>query len=309
MISPLSNKNSPHISVIIVTYNNADEIVRCLESLPQNTAKCRLQIIIIDNASTDGTQSKLRAFQQSQLFDFELHIVLNTVNKGFTAAINQGIALASAPYILFLNPDTVVPQNALSTLVVCCQYDDRIGVVAPQLRNADGSVQASCRRFPRHRDVFFNVFGLAILFRKSRYFDGWKMGDFDHTQKCFVDQPQGAFLLSKREVIEKVGLLDEGFKMFFSDVDWCRRVVQAGYKILFTPEVHVIHHKGKSIIPNRPEMIHSSHRSFIRYFWKHYRAWVWWIPNVLVSILLVFSGFFRYFCAKLKTVNLEKKYP
>ena len=143
-----------------------------------------------------------------------------------------------------------------------------MGIVAPQFLNADGSIQPSCRRFPRHRDIVFHALGLNYLFPYSKLYNYWKMGDFDHQSQRFVDQPQGAFLLTHRRAFEDVGLLDENFPMFFSDVDWCRRFINKGWKITFTPEVKIIHHKGSSVYNNRNRisLIWSSHISFYLYF-------------------------------------------
>jgi GT2 family glycosyltransferase len=252
----LSNKPALQYSIIIVAYNNGDEILPCLNSLAKNAAHDRvLQIIIIDNASADGTQASIRAFQNRSHAIMEILSLFNRANRGFTAALNQGIRFAKAPFVLFLNPDTVLPENMLDTLRKILDNHSEAGVVAPQLRNADDSVQPSCRRFPQHRDVLFMVIGLAQLFKRSRFFNGWKMGDFGHRQSRYVDQPQGACLFTTKQILERVGEWDERFPMFLSDVDWCRRVADAGYKIRFTTGISVIHHQGKSVFSRRADMI------------------------------------------------------
>ncbi|MBC7186808.1 MAG: glycosyltransferase family 2 protein, partial [Calditrichaeota bacterium] len=104
---------------------------------------------------------------------------------------------------------------------------------------------------------------------KSPLFNGWKMGDFDHLSQRDVDQPQGAFLLARREAVASVGVLDERFLMFFSDVDWCRRFWEGGWRVTFVPEVHAIHHKGASVFAHRVPALIASHRDFLRYFRKY----------------------------------------
>jgi GT2 family glycosyltransferase len=300
--SSLSNNPTLKFSIIIVTHNSDDEILPCLQALGQSSNAHQCEIIVIDNASADSTKKSLSAFQHSTQSFAEFHAIYNQNNRGFTAALNQGIAIATAPFVLLLNPDTLIYPETLTKLELFLHDDSSIGIVAPQLKNSDGSVQPSCRRFPRHRDVVFTVFGLAAIFRKNSFFNGWRMGDFDHQYERFVDQPQGACLLTRSETVKKVGGWDEQFPMFFSDVDWCRRVIRAGYKILFTPEVHIIHHQGKSVLPNRAAMVLSSHRSFIRYFLKYYRGWKWWIPNFIVALILVMSGFMRYLITEMAKV-------
>ncbi|MBD3290261.1 glycosyltransferase [candidate division KSB1 bacterium] len=284
----VSQTISVRLSVIIVTYNNADEIEACLAALRDATQQFPTQVILIDNASQDNTREILHTM--SPLFS-NIRLIFNDRNAGFTKSVNQGLHVAGGDYILLVNPDTVLSENTFPILFSELRARDDIGVIAPQFRYSDGSIQPSCRRFPRHRDVLFHLFGLHILFPKSALFNGWKMGDFDHCHELLVDQPQGAFLLVKRGAYQQIGLLDESFPMFFSDVDWCRRFVDQGWKILFTPKISIIHHKGRSIYSNRIPLIWSSHKSFIRYFQKYYRGGFRTLLNSVTAIaLLIMAG-------------------
>ena len=294
MNSSSSNKPNYDYAVILVTYNSRDEVLTCLQSLPDADPGARFQIIIVDNHSADGTVPAVRRWAETSPDNLSIDLIENARNWGFTHAVNQGLARADAQWIVFLNPDTQLPENALRRLREVLQQRPDIGVIAPQLRNPDGSVQPSCRRFVRHRDVWFHFTGLAMWFPRSRRFNGWKMGDFDHRSPREVDQPQGAFLLARRDVVQSVGEWDERFPMFFSDVDWCRRVKQAGYRIWFEPSVQVFHHKGRSVFANRPPMILTSHRSFVRYFWKYYPQPRYFLLNAATSLLLWITGWLRY---------------
>lgn len=268
-----------------------------------------MHVCVIDNASQDGTQEQIQNYLQSPKPDLVLEPILNSKNVGFTKSVNQGLALARnshAEYILFLNPDIVLPGDALLSLVPLFEARS-VDVIAPQLAYEDGSVQPSCRRFPHHRDVLFNVAGLAALFPESAFWNGWKMGDFDHKSSREVDQPQGAFLLARAQVAFEIGKWDEAFPMFFSDVDWCLRVKQAGYRTWFAAETQVLHHQGRSVHAARPQMILSSHRSFIRYFYRHFRGWQWIAPNALTAVLLVFSGAARYIAAQIFSMMRKLK--
>ncbi len=291
----MNPKNTPSkISVVIVTYQSAAEIKECLESLLQASI-FPLQILIADNASTDGTQALLKNI----LTDFKTHkltleLFLQTENLGFTRALNILLTRADGDMTLFLNPDTSGwPLGGLDRLVQHLLGSPSIGVVAPQLIHEDGKIQPSCRRFPKHRDLFFEMTGLSKLFSKSALFNGWKMGDFDHATARDVDQPQGACLLARREVIEQVGLWDEKFPMFFSDVDWCRRVWEAGWRIQFVPEIKVIHHQGVSVHKRRAAMIWTSHKSFYDYLCKYHRDWRGKILNALTGIGLLVAAICR----------------
>ena len=171
--------------------------------------------------------------------------------------------------------------------------NDNFGIIAPQFLNSDGSIQPSCRRFPKHRDLLYTSLGLATILKKSPQFNHWKMGDFDHNSARFVDQPQGAFLLTQQKAVQQVGLLDELFPMFFSDVDWCRRFTEKGWKIFFYPNVQIVHHKGTSIYKNRLKMIWSSHQSFYRYFKKYYPGCRWRLVNFFTKIYLMLLAIIR----------------
>jgi hypothetical protein len=282
------------ISVVLVTYQNAAEIKECIESLLQ-ASSLPLQILIADNASTDGTPALLKnllADHKSDKLTFE--IFFQTENLGFTSALNILLARADGDMTLFLNPDTSGwPRGGLDLLAEHLLDMPSIGVVAPQLLHEDGIVQSSCRRFPKHRDLFFEMTGLSKLFSGSAFFNGWKMGDFDHTAPRDVDQPQGACLLARRDVIRQIGLWDESFPMFFSDVDWCRRVWAAGWRIHFAPEIKVVHRQGVSVHKRRAVMIWTSHKSFYDYLCKYHRDWWGKILNAVAGIGLLMAAICR----------------
>jgi len=263
---------SADLSVAIVTYNSAEHIAACLTSLVADTSELCVQTTLVDNASTDATLASIEA-AVSQLSDrrhwFDVHA--NSKNIGFTRALNSALKYCAGKYVLVLNPDTEILAPCMDTLFQALRQEDNVGVVAPQLLNKDGSVQPSCRRFPRRRDVLFEISGMSRLFPRSRSCNSWKMGDFDHRSRSLVDQPQGAFLLFERKLLLEAGFWDERFPMFFSDVDWCLRVRHLGYNILFEPAAQVIHHKGASVYSDRSRMIRSSLRSFYHYFRKHCR--------------------------------------
>ncbi len=278
------------LSVIIVTFNHADEIGQCLQSLKASPVRTDMEILLIDNNSSDKTVDVASSFA-SEFEKFEL--IQNNENVGFTRAVNQGLQLAKGDFVLLLNPDTIIPKETLPRLISQLENSPKIGAISPQFRNPDGSIQPSCRRFPRRRDVIYNALGLSLIFPQSREFNYWKMGDFDHQQTREVEQPQGAFLLIRNEVISQIGFLDEQFPMFFSDVDLCRRILGTGWKILFYPEAHIIHAKGTSVLRHRVKMIKTSHLSFYHYFQKYYHGKINRVLNYVVGIFLIFLMIIR----------------
>ncbi len=275
------------LSIIIVTYNHQHEIKQCLGSLIIALTDFRAEIFLIDNHSTDQTIAVAQELLSALDRNLRWSIICNDSNRGFTQAVNQGLAQSQGDYVLILNPDTEVPPDIFSVLLQAMESDPKIGIVAPQFRNPDGTIQPSCRRFPRHWDVIYHALGLSWLFPNSREFNYWKMGDFDHQRQREVDQPQGAFLLARKAAVDQVGLLDERFPMFFSDVDWCQRFIGHGWKILFVPSVQIVHYKGTSIYRNRLRMIWSSHRSFYHYFKKYQRGIFEAMLNLLIGEILL----------------------
>jgi len=282
-----------NISIIIITYNHQSEISDCLQSLLASLLQYRSQIIVVDNASHDRTVEKVQALKPEFMPRNNLLIIKNSKNEGFTKAVNQGLAQNIGDHILILNPDTKLSPNIFPALLNVFKNNKNCGIVSPQFRNSDGTIQPSCRRFPRHCDIIYTTFALNKLFPGSRRFNCWQMGDFDFKTQRKVHQPQGAFLLTHRAALEQVGFLDEKFPMFFSDVDWCRRFVNKGWDIIFFPDVQIIHHQGSSIFKNRLKMIWSSHRSFYYYFVKYYPAKKWKPINLMTGILLILLALLR----------------
>jgi len=285
-------KGRVFLSIIIVTFNNLPEIETCLQSLAVAARGYKTQLILIDNQSSDGTAEWLTAQrpQLSRTFH-SLHLQINDRNRGFTAAINQGLARAQGDTLLLLNPDVQLTEAVLPALLNHLRGADRVGVVAPQLRFADGTIQPSCRRLPRRRDIVFEP--MPLRWQRSLGLRSWKMPEFDHSYSVSVDQPQGAFLLFRRSVLDAVGRLDERFFMFFSDVDWCRRVKEAGYEIWFVADVFVYHHQGSSVHRRRAAMLVTSHRSFRAYFRKYDRTFWQKTGTIIVSFILLISLLFR----------------
>lgn len=297
---PEAESNVPDIAVVMVTFNSGEEVTEALPSLQQSLAGMTSRIIVVDNASQDGT----RAYLQQWGCQSDTHFYIqNESNCGYTAAINQGLRQSGrSRMVLLLNPDVLIPGDAIKILVDGLFANDRIGVVAPQLRFPDGTIQASCRRFPQQRDVFLEPIAVKPLRRLLRYKD-WKMSEFDHTVSCPVDQPQGAFLLAKRQVLDQVGFLDERFYMFFSDVDWCYRIHQAGWQIYFCSDAFVYHKKGSSIKRNREAMLVTSHRSFADYFAKHGKGFLKKFGTKIVSFYLLVILGPRLFIEQLRKIE------
>ncbi|MFC1536059.1 glycosyltransferase family 2 protein [Candidatus Neomarinimicrobiota bacterium] len=269
------------VSIIIVTYNSAKEIVNCVNSIIPQIENANGEILIVDNNSTDNTVSILRNIKNKYVT-----VYFNNENLGYTKGNNQGIEHSHGKYVLFLNPDTVTPNGVIQKLVNKAEKNNLI-VIAPQLLFPDKSIQKSCRHFPRRRDIIYTMFGLYRIFPNSKEFNHWKMTDFSHNEKQFVDQPASSALLIRKNILDKIGNFDEHFPTFFADVDICKRIWDSGYKILFDPSIQIIHIGGASLKRERTKMIVSSHISFFHYFIKHKKGIINWVLNLLIGGLLL----------------------
>jgi len=256
------------LSIIIVSWNVRELLRRCLASIYAGwPAERPLEVIVVDNASSDGSVEMVRReFPQVQL-------IANQDNRGFTRANNQGIAASRGRYVLLLNPDTEVLDDALTVMVAYMEAHPKVGVVGPKLLYPDGSVQSSRRRFPT----------LATAFLESTILHQWFPDNPAARRYHVLDQPDdrvqpvdwvvGACLMVRRQAIEAAGLLDEGFFMYSEELDWCRRIKERGWEVVYLPDARVVHHGGKSseqVVPARH--LHFQ-RSKVRYFRKHHGFW------------------------------------
>ncbi|RLC60970.1 MAG: glycosyltransferase family 2 protein [Chloroflexota bacterium] len=251
------------LSIVIVNWNVRDLLRRCLHSIPNLQSSPSGEVIVVDNASTDGSVEMVRA-------EFPgVHLIANADNRGFPAANNQGIAVAQGRYVLLLNPDTEVVGDALATMVAFADAHPDVGIVGPQLLNPDGSVQSSRRRFPTLATAFFESTWLQG-YAPRRLLERYYVLDRPDDAVQDVDWVTGAAVMARREAIEQVGLLDEGFFMYSEELDWCRRFREAGWRVVYLPAAQIVHHVGKS----SEQVVAARHIHFqtskVRYFRKYH---------------------------------------
>jgi len=263
--------SAPELSIGIVSWNTRDLLDACLRSIAGAPDAVRREVIVVDNASSDGTVEMVRRNHAG------VTLVANSENRGYAAGNNQAIEAARGGLILLLNPDIVVHPGALDALVGLLDARHEAGAVAPRLILPDGSVQASCRSFPTPDVVSYEALGLSRLFPRSRRFGKYRMTWWDYDDERPVDQPMASAFMVRREVLDQVGGMDEGFPIFFNDVDLCRRVREAGWEIWFTPRASMDHVGGAATSQVRRRMLGESYRSFVRFYRKYYRGRLpWW---------------------------------
>lgn len=227
--------NKPEISVIVVSYNTREVLRNCLESLYDSNNKANFELIVVDNNSKDDTVGYLDEMVKKKN---NLTIIKNDSNAGFAKATNQGIRAAKGKRVLLLNSDTLVFKETLKKLInFSKKFKDR-AILAPQLLNDDGTVQASCFRFPTIKGAVAE-FWLGKKNKFSKYAP-------KATSSTIVDAAVGAALLIPKKIIDKVGLLNEKYFMYFEDIDYCKRADKLGFKVVYLPSVSITHLHGES---------------------------------------------------------------
>jgi GT2 family glycosyltransferase len=253
------------ISIVLVHRNGTEMLRNCLASLPGACEGLRHEILLIDNGSSDDSVAMVRReFPQVRLR-------INKANTGFTRANNQGIKSSRGRVVALLNNDTICHPRAFAVLVRELDSNPNAGIVAPKLLNSDGSRQFSFRSFPGFQQALFNRESLLTrYFPNNPYSSNYLRNDDPGDEPQEVDWASGACLVIRRELIDRIGGLDEGFFMYSEDVDYCLRAWHAGYRVLYRPEAVVTHLGGQTSArtPFRP--IYERHRSMYRFYKKHY---------------------------------------
>ena len=228
------------ISVVIVNWNVCPLLRQCLASLEAARERLPVDVWVVDNASTDDSATMVR-----EEYPW-VHMVINRENRGFAAANNQALRSSEGRYALLLNADAALKGGALEAM---CEFLDRhpdVGVVGPQLLNPDGTVQSSRRRVPRLATGFVESTQLQQWWPRSWLTDQYYVADRTDGETQPVDWLVGACLLVRRAAIDAVGLLDEGFRMYSEELEWCLRIRRAGWGVTYLPSARVVHHYGQS---------------------------------------------------------------
>lgn len=225
------------VSVILVNYNTAHLLERCIGDLRRASEGLRVQTLIVDNASKDDSVAVIRA----RFPDCEL--IVNSVNVGFGRANNQALPRCAGRYVLLLNTDAFVSPETLTRTLAAMEADPACGVLGVLLTGSDGAVQPSCRYFPTPWNTFLIHTGLARWFPRARLIDD---PHWDPTRPADCDWVPGCYYLIRREVLERVGLFDPRFFLYMEEVDHCRAVRAAGWTVRYLPDTRVIHLGGES---------------------------------------------------------------
>jgi GT2 family glycosyltransferase len=254
------------VSIVIVSYNGRDYLRRCLASIYEHTRDIEFEVVVVDNASQDGAPEMVSSeFPQVTL-------ARRSTNAGFARGVNEGIGRARGEAFFLLNPDSEIRTNLLLPMLSYLHAHPDIGILAPKLLDADGTLQLSCRAFPNFGTALFNRYSMATkLFRNNRLSRRYLMTDFDHTRIAGVDWVSGACWLLSRRAYEAIGPLDEAYFWSIEDVDYCQRTHRAGLRVVYFPEAAVIHRIGRSAAAVPGRAIVARHRGMWRYYSSYLR--------------------------------------
>jgi N-acetylglucosaminyl-diphospho-decaprenol L-rhamnosyltransferase len=249
------------LAVVVVNHNAGAFLHRCMESVRVAAGDIRTEVVVIDNASTDGSGDRIAETHP------EARLIRNGGNRGFAAAANQGIRATSASFILLLNPDAEIVGGTLAAVVKVARERPRAAAVGVLVRNPDGSIQPSARRVPRLGEALGHAF-LGPLWPENRFTRSYTMAAWDRASERAVEWVSGSAMLLRREALEQVGLFDQGYFMYVEDVDLCTRLRRTGWSVLFSPELEVVHQIGVSTRGQSGRMAFEHSRSIYRYFSK-----------------------------------------
>lgn len=253
------------LSVIIVNYNVKYFLEQCLNSVFKALEGILSEVIVVDNNSVDGSVEMLKEKYKNVI------LIENKKNTGFSFANNQAIKIANGKYVLLLNPDTVVQEDTFQkTISFMEQHNDAGGLGVMMVDGKGNFLPESKRALPTPMVAFYKIFGLSALFPKSEKFGRYHLGFLDKNKIHEVEILSGAFMMIRKEALNKTGLLDEDYFMYGEDIDLSYRIIKAGYKNYYFPETKIIHYKGESTKKSSVNYVFVFYRAMIIFAEKHF---------------------------------------
>jgi GT2 family glycosyltransferase len=275
------------VSVLVVNWNTSEMLRRCLASLVAADEADDLEIIVVDNGSTDGSAAMVREeFPSVALVD-------NDTNLGFTRATNQAFERSSGEYVLMLNSDAIVENGAIRSSRAFLDAHPNVGALGCQLRNEDGTPQSTCFRFPSVFGLVMTTSRLAQTFPDRRFLNWDRYGGRRWTGPSEVDVVMGSFLLVRRSTVRTPTLLDDAYFMYAEETDLCRRLRGDGWPVMFVPEISVTHIHGASskTMAQRAWSDEAKKRGILRFLYTWRGPGVAWTAN-----LVMFAGMIPRVC-------------
>jgi GT2 family glycosyltransferase len=278
--NPSNSPDPPDVSVVIVSYNTRDMLRNCLDSVFKQTQQARIQVIVVDNNSTDDSCAVVQ-----QLFP-EVTLIRNPDNRGFAAANNQGFRIATGRYLLLLNSDTVILDSAIDKTLAYMESHPEVGALGPKVLWPDREFQSTVFRFHSVTNVALDALYLPQLFPRL---DRARYAGFDWDVEHNVDAAAGCFLLVRREVLGQVGVLDEAFFMYGEEAEWCHRMHKKGWRVVYYPGASIIHIFGGSSKGRRDSVRTqlAKRRAVLLFLHKAQGRGAAWLANAIMLLGLI----------------------
>ena len=279
------------ISIVIVNYNTGEYLLNCIYSIFQYNHSLKLEVIVIDNNSSDKSLELLDSLKQ------KIIILKNKTNLGFSKALNIGLKKSSGKYICILNPDTLFEQQTMQNMFNYMEKSFDVACLSPKIVNLDGSLQISCKRsLPSIKNSFFKITRIDKLFPSNSFFSSYNLLFLDEDKVNEVEVISGACMFMRKDVVDIVGYFDESFFMYGEDIDYCHRINEAGLKIIYYPDSKVVHFKGVSA-KNRPyQVISEFHNSMIKYYDKYQKKYPFWkLFKIFIVSIIIGKKYLSYF--------------
>lgn len=284
------------LSIVIVNYNTKDLLKQTIESVINNTKGIEYEIWVVDNSSKDGSVEMVQEEFKS------VKLIASKENLGFPKGNNVAIKKATGRYILLLNSDTKVIGDNLQNCVAYMDKHKDIGALGCKVELSDGTLDHACKRgFPTPEASLYYFLKLNKIMKNRKKYGAYTAEYLGEDEVGEVDALMGAFMMIPRTVVDKVGMLDEEFFMYGEDIDWCYRIKEAGYKIMYYPKEKIIHFKGSSSKKKKAKTTYEFHRAMILFYRKHYNDKY----NIFIKILVYIGVALRMILSMIK--NLFKK--
>jgi len=277
------------VSVVIVSWNTRAYLEQCLGSLTSDVCAYPMEILVVDNGSTDGSVECVK-----ERFP-HVRLIQSGSNLGFAKANNLGLARCAGKYICLINSDVTVLKDCITRLVDFCEAHPEVGMVGPRVMGADGKLQRSCRGFPSIWNMTCRAFGLDSAFPRVAAFSGHFLRHWSQEDQREVDILSGCFWVVRRTALDQVGPLDESFFMYGEDMDWCRRFWARGWRLTFVPQAEAIHYGGASSANAPVRFFIEKQRADLQYWEKHH-GWLARQVYFAVSCLNHLLRIFAYAC-------------
>jgi GT2 family glycosyltransferase len=258
------------LSIIITSYKNPELLKVCIDSIKKNYTGTDYEIIVADSATEEKTELMMREEYP------EIRFVAFKNNVGFQHLVKAAYEKSSGKYLLILNGDIIIKKESIEKMQALLRDNSEIGIMGPQLLNFNETLQYSCFRFYSPLTIIYRRTFIGKMSFAKKHLSNFLMEDFDHKSTKEVDWIMGSAMMVTREAVEKVGLMDERFKMYMEDTDWCRRFWENGYKVIYFPGAQMYHYHGRgsagksmltALLSNRLTWIHIA--SAIKYFLKY----------------------------------------